>query len=137
MTASAGFGIALREWATWEKVSAVARLYAVGGVLAFPIAFTVARFLSLGRSAETAFAAALVSLAAITVVTTGLAFAFDYRSYYAEWHGSPGSLTWTLQLAFTTLGALYQFAVLGLRLLLPFGLAALVAAGVWFARLPR
>ena len=46
-------------------------------------------------------------------------------------------VTWTLQLVFTTLGALYQFAVLGLRLLLPFGLAALIAAGVWFARLPR
>ena len=73
----------------------------------------------------------------MTVSITGLIFAFDYRTYYSEWHADAGSIAWVFQLVFTTLAALYQFAVLGVRLLFPVGFVALFAVSLWFTRMPR
>jgi hypothetical protein len=137
MAGSAALGILVQDWETAEKVQSVAALYALGGALAFPVGLFIARLLSRGRSAEVAFAAAFLAFAAAAVSITGLIFAFDYRTYYVEWHADPGSITWMFQLFFTTLNALYQFAVLGVRLLFPVGFLALFAAGVWFSRMPR
>ncbi len=137
MAASAVVAILMQEWETSSKIRSVAVLFALGGALSFPAGLFAARLLSLGRSPEVAFAAAFLAFAAATVAITGLIFAFDYRTYYAEWHADPGSITWVFQLVFTTLAALYQFAVLGLRLLFPIGFVALFAVSIWFARMPR
>lgn len=137
MGASALFSIWMLEWETAEKIRAVVILFLLGGALAFPLGLFIARLFSLGRSAETAFAAAFLGLAVATTMVTGLLFAFAYRSYYAEWHGEFGSISWVFQFVFTTLAALYQFAVLGVRLLFPVGFVALFAASIWFARMPR
>ena len=137
MATSATVGILLLDWETSAKIETVAVLYGLGGALSFPVGLFAARLLALGRSAEVAFAAAFLSLATATVAITGLIFAFDYRTYYAEWHADTGSITWVFQLVFTTLAALYQFAVLGVRLLFPIGFVALFAASIWFARMPR
>lgn len=93
--------------------------------------------MSRGRGTEAAFAAAFVSLAATTVAVTALLYALQYRSYYAEWHAEAFTLTWAFQFVFTGLVALYQFAVLGIRLYFPVGLTALFAAALWFARSSR
>jgi hypothetical protein len=137
MAASAFAAILMQDWETTAKIRSVAVLYALGGALAFPVGLFVARLLALRRSAEVAFAAAFLAFAAATIAITGLLFAFDYRTYYAEWHADTGSITWVFQLVFTTLAALYQFAVLGVRLLFPVGFIALFAASIWFARMPR
>ncbi|GLS33154.1 hypothetical protein SAMN04488498_105297 [Mesorhizobium albiziae] len=137
MAASAFVAILMQEWETSAKIQSIAVLFALGGALSFPLALLAARFLSLGRSGEAAFAAAFFSFAAVTVSVTGLIFAFDYRTYYSEWHADAGSITWVFQLVFTTLAALYQFAVLGVRLLFPVGFIALFAVSLWFARMPR
>ena len=137
MAASAFVAILMQDWETSANIQSVAVLFALGGALSFPLALFIARFLSLGRSSEAALAAAFFSFVAVTVSITGLIFAFDYRTYYSEWHADAGSIAWVFQLVFTTLAALYQFAVLGVRLLFPVGFVALFAVSLWFTRMPR
>ncbi|MNY76595.1 hypothetical protein D3C86_2162310 [compost metagenome] len=60
-------------------------------------------------------------------------FALDYRAFYARWHADAGTRAWLYQFAFTSLVAFYQFLVLGIRLYLPVGGAALLAASLWLA----
>lgn len=137
MGASALSSLLFDQWATPAHVRNVVALFALGGVLAFPFGWTLARLLSRGRGAETAFAAAFASFSIMTVGLTALLYAIQYRSYYAEWHADPLTVTWAFQLVFTGLAAFYQFAVLGLQLYFPLGFAALFAAALWFARRSR
>ncbi|MCA1442396.1 hypothetical protein I6F07_19685 [Ensifer sp. IC4062] len=109
-------------------------LYAIGGLLSWPLSLFAARYAAHGRAVETRFAAFLLCLIAGTAGTTACLFAFDYRIFYAQWHAAAGTRTWLFQFLFTSLAALYQFLVLGVRLYLPLGLAALVVASLWFAR---
>jgi hypothetical protein len=134
MAVSAGTNLFLQGWESSAAVVAIMSLFAIGGALAFPTGLFVARFVSLGRPGSVVFAAGFVSLFAATVLVTGGLYAMQYRSYYAEWHGPPLSLRWLFQFAFTSAGALYQFAVLGIRLYFPVGFVALFAAALWFVR---
>lgn len=127
----------LYHWETPGRIRFVMLLYALGGALAFPVGLTLARLASRGRHWETALAAAFICLLGATLAFTGGLFALQYRSYYAEWHAPAFTLTWAFEFVFTILTALYQFVVLGVRLYFPFGLAALVAASIWFARRRR
>ena len=78
-----------------------------------------------------------MSLAVATVAVTAGFFALQYRDYYAEWHAEAFTRIWFLQFAHTLAAALYQFAVLGLRLFFPLGFVALLVASFWFARRAR
>lgn len=127
----------LYHWETPGRIRFIVLLYALGGALAFPVGLTLARLASRGRHWETALAAAFICLLGATLAFTGGLFALQYRSYYAEWHAPAFTLTWAFEFVFTILTALYQFVVLGVRLYFPFGLAALVAASIWFARRRR
>ena len=49
----------------------------------------------------------------------------DYRLFYARWHAPFGTRTWVYQFTFTSASAVYQFIVMGIRLYLPLGFAAL------------
>ena len=125
-------------WQAWEisrQVEVISMLFALGGFLAFPVALFLARLAASGKSAEARFAAAFVSLAVVTITATALIYALDYRQYYSEWHDHEFSRRFVFEFAFTVAAALYQFAVLGLRLFFPLGLVALIGAGLWFARL--
>nr|WP_195179790.1 hypothetical protein [Mesorhizobium sp. INR15] len=137
MGASALVNLWSDAWETPEKIRFVSLLYAAGGALGFPAGLYLARLVSLGRQWEVALAAAFVCLLAATLAFTGGLFALQYRSYYAEWHAPAFTPTWGFQLVFTTLTALYQFVVLGIRLYFPLGFAALAVASVWFARQQR
>ncbi|MDR7031927.1 hypothetical protein [Mesorhizobium sp. BE184] len=137
MGASALAHLITGEWETVERIRYLALLYAAGGAIAFPIALFAARLLSLGRRDEVAFAAAFVCLSLGTIATTSALFALQYRVYYAEWHAPAFSVIWIYQLVFTTLAALYQFAVLGLRFFFPVAFIALFLASAWFVRQPR
>ena len=134
MVASALLTVWLRGWQTPEKYQAIAVLFALGAGLGFPIALYAARLVSAGRSAEAAFAAMFLALSLSTLGITAFLFALDYRSYYARWHEEFGTITWAFQLVFTIAGAVVQFAVLGVRMFLPIGFAALFFASLWFAR---
>lgn len=125
------------RWATPAQIRVVAVLFVSGGAAAFPAALFAARLLVPGARAEPAFAAAFVSLAAATIGFTALFFALYYRSYYAQWHAEPLTRFWAIQFIHTSAVALYQFAVLGLRLYFPFGFAALFAAALVSQRFIR
>jgi hypothetical protein len=133
MGASAFLTLLLDHWETPVRVRTVVLLFALGGAIAFPVGWTLAKLLSNGRRSETAFAAAFVSLGVLTIGLTALLYALQYRTYCAEWHAPPFTITWAFQFVFTGLVALYQFAVLGLRLYFPGGFIALFAAALWFA----
>lgn len=137
MGGSAATGLAIDQWATVSRIREVALLFALGGAVAFLPAFMLSRLISMGRKPEAAFGAAFVLFAILTVAATAAAYALLYRSYYSQWHEQPFSLIWFVQLVFTMLAALYQFAVLGLRLYFPFGFLALVALSILMARRAR
>lgn len=128
----------IQHWETAGHQAGVTALFAVGGLLAFAPALFVARIVS-GRRTDAAgrFAAMFLSLALATIGITALLFGLEYRTYYAEWHAETFSYVWGLQLFFTMANALYQFAVIGMRLYVPIGLAALFLFSLWFARAAR
>jgi hypothetical protein len=135
--ASALINLDLTGWETPDKFAVVVALFAIGGAAAFPASYFVASFLSVGRGREAAFAAMFACLMAATVGLTACLFAFVYRLYYAQWHAPAFTYIWTLELVFTAAAAIYQFAVLGVRLYFPIGFMALFAASFWFARQSR
>ncbi|MBL8576093.1 MAG: hypothetical protein JNK47_02610 [Mesorhizobium sp.] len=137
MFASAAAVLAWDSWQTPYHIRTIATFFGIGGFAAFPIGLILASFLSHRRGPETAFAAAFVSLATASFVAIGGLFALEYRSYYAEWHAAAFTVVWFFQFVFTVAAALYQFAVLGLRLFFPVGFIALIATSLWFARQPR
>jgi hypothetical protein len=137
MAGNAAFGVWLRNWEAGSKILSVAGLFAAGGALGFPLGLFIARLAGTGKRPETAFAAALLGFSVATIGITAAIFALIYRSYYAAWHDDTFSVLWFFQFGFTTLGALGQFAVLGLRLYFPFGFVALLVLSLWFARKPR
>ena len=49
----------------------------------------------------------------------------------------PGSIVWAFQFVFTSISAVYQFLVIGLRLFLPLGLVCLVASSYHLAKRMR
>jgi hypothetical protein len=112
-------------------------LFVMGGAMAWPMALFSMRLIAAGRSLEVRVAAAFLTLSAGTVGITSALFAVLYRNFYAQWHGEPFTALWLLQLAFTSVTAIYQFAVIGLGLYFPFGLAALIAASWWQANAMR
>jgi hypothetical protein len=137
MAASAASGLWWRGWETADSIMRVAGIFALGGVLSFPLGLYAARLFGAGRGRERAFAAAFLGLAVMTIGVTALAFALLYRSYYSEWHADTFSRIWAFQLVFTTAAAVAQFAVLGIRLYFPLGFLALLVASFWFAARPR
>lgn len=79
----------------------------------------------------------IISLVSSTLIFTSLIFALQYRIFYAQWHEPAFSRIWFFQQLFTSLGAAYQFAVLGSRLYLPAGPLFLLAASYALLRRMR
>lgn len=105
-------------------------VYFVGGMLAWLVSLPLIRFCAVGRTTETRFAASFLFLTIGTTAATALIFALQYRLFYAQWHAPFGTRIWAFQFVFTSASAVYQFAVLGLRLYLPLGLLFLTGASV-------
>ncbi|MBS3647452.1 hypothetical protein KEU06_02285 [Pseudaminobacter sp. 19-2017] len=137
MAASAAFDVLIQGWQTPSQIIEVAILYAVGAAIAFPFAYALTRLVAGGRHLEARLAAALLCFTAVTIGTTALVYALDYRTYYAAWHAEALSIRWFFEFAFTILGALVQFVVSGVRLYFPIGFVGLLAVSCWFARHAR
>ena len=105
-----------------------------GAAIAWPLSLAGFRFLAFRRAREAAFAAAFLCLTLFTLGITAGLFAIIYRNFYAQWHGEPFTKLWLLQLVFTSAAAIYQFAVAGVRLYLPLGVAFLFGASWLLAR---
>ncbi len=124
----------LRNGLLTSHLPALITVYFLGGTLAWCFMLPLTRLLARGRALEARFAAFFLTLSLGTVAMTAFLFAMDYRWFYARWHAPFGTLVWTFQFAFTSASAVYQFAVLGLGLFLPFGLLCLAAASLYLAR---
>ncbi len=134
MTLSAQFALWLEIRLDTFHLLQLSILFFAGGLIAWPLALFCIRFCSLGRPAETWFAASILFLSVGTVAITAAIFALQYRIYYAQWHGDAFTKIWLIQLVFTTAAAVYQFAVMGLRLYLPLGAVILFATALLIAR---
>ncbi|MDL2405720.1 hypothetical protein PY650_08580 [Rhizobium calliandrae] len=135
--AMAGAGLLalyLRNGLLTSHMPALMTVYFLGGMLAFPLMLPLARLLARRRSPEARFAAFFLTLSLGTVAMTAFLFAMDYRWFYARWHAPFGTLVWAFQFVFTGASAVYQFAILGLGLFLPFGFIVLVAVSLYLAR---
>jgi hypothetical protein len=137
MAISAWVGFALLQNIPVTHDDELMLLYFSGGALAWFFVLPLIRFLSHARPAETRFATALLLLGAGTIAMTAFLFAMQYRLFYAQWHAPFGSRIWVFQFVFTSAGAVYQFAVLGIRPLLPVGGAVLVLMSLLLARRSR
>ena len=135
LTGSAFLG--LKHWATPAHTAAVLLPYAAGAMMAFPVAMFLAEAIAREKRPTQRFAAAFLSLATATIGLTAALLAMDYRAYYAHSHEEAFSRLWVLQIIGTALSALYQFAVIGLRLYFPLGFIGLFAASAWFAARAR
>ena len=135
--ACAVFGLLGEGWRSADHIRDVAVLYFFGGLVAFPLALWAARLFPRRRAAEADFAVFFLTLAVATIAVTASLFGLQYRLYYAEWHAEPLSKIWLIQFVHTVAGAVFQFAVLGIRLYFPLGFAALFVAALWFQRLTR
>ena len=133
MAASAATDLMAQGWATWSRIGFIALLFAAAGALSFAPAVTCARALSTSRRYEARVALNMLLLAGGTIAAAALLYALQYRFYYAEAHAPAFSIIWVYELVFTALAALYQFAVLGMRLFVPVGFAALLVAAFWLA----
>ncbi|MGE0501867.1 MAG: hypothetical protein AB7O76_13055 [Rhizobiaceae bacterium] len=129
--ASAYLGLWMRDWQA--GYFSVVLIFALGGTLAFAPAYASSHLIAARSPRERRFAAAFVLLAVLTIGLTAALFAVEYRIYYAQWHADFPSMVWGFQLFFTSAAAVYQFAVLGLRLYFPFGFLALFIAAAWIA----
>lgn len=137
MSLSAAFMLHLENRLSLPADLKLLVLFFIGGFTGWVLALPFARFSGLGRRAETRFSACLFWLSVGTIGVTVVLFAFQYRAFYAQWHAPFLSRTWMYQFVFTTASAFYQFAVLGLRLYLPFGFLFLLTASAILARRMR
>ncbi|MBX3529820.1 MAG: hypothetical protein KF849_04385 [Rhizobiaceae bacterium] len=122
------------ETSQWQTILAV---FALGGLLAFPSGLFAARLLAPGASVGPRFAASFLCMGLASVLGVAFVFSMQYRVYYAQWHEPFPTIPWFFQLAFTGAGAVYQFAVLGVRMLFPVAFVALFAFSLWHARALR
>lgn len=137
MTASVLAALYLRNGLLTSHITALALVYFFGSALSWLVMVPLAERFARSRLVSARFAAFFLALSLGTVAMTAFLFAMDYRWFYSRWHAPFGSLIWIFQFLFTGASAVYQFAVLGLSLFLPFGLLFLIAASVYLARARR
>ncbi|WP_420409651.1 hypothetical protein [Hoeflea sp.] len=134
MALSAQASLWLSYGAITSHYWSVTSVFFAGAALAWPLSLSTHRFLAFGRRRQASFAAAFLCLTIFSIAITAVLFAVIYRNFYAQWHGDPFTKLWLVQLVFTSASALYQFAVVGLRMYLPLGAILLFAAAFLLSR---
>jgi hypothetical protein len=137
LAASAALWLWLGERIGTSHTQAIVAIFAMGGLIAFPAGLFAARLLAPAGAVGRRFAAAFLSLGVASVLGVAFVFSMQYRTYYAQWHEPFPSIPWFFQLAFTGAGSVYQFGVLGTRMLFPVAFVALFAFSLWHARRAR
>lgn len=132
--ASAGLGLYSRNRFETDHAADIAILFFCGGLLGWPLAMVALRFLPASAGLPLRFAASCLAIAFFTIAVAAALFAFQYRIFYAQWHAPALSRIWFFQQLFTSLGAIYQFCILGLRLYFPFAAVPLALAGTILCR---
>lgn len=123
--------------ATGSHDLSLTAIYAGGGLLGWLIAIPLIHLVAHGRRPSVVLAGWMLLLGLVTIGATAGLYALQYRYFYAHWHAPFATRIWGYQLFYTTAVALYQFAVLGVRHLLPAGFAMLIGLSVVIARRSR
>jgi hypothetical protein len=126
-------GLYLRNgWLIFSR-DAIVLLYFYGAAAGFGPGLTLATFaVGKARAPWRLLIGTVILFLSIHTATAAI-FALQYRVFYAHWHADFPSITWGFQLAFTSVGALYQFTVDSLYLYIPLGPVLFAGLGVWFA----
>ena len=102
--------------------------------IAFPLAMVTLHILDRHKRFETQLAGCFLFLTIATIGITAVAYSLNYWSFFHQWHGALFSRLWAWQFFYTNLGALYQFAVIGLRLFMPLGIIFLCLMSYFIAQ---
>lgn len=132
--ATAALGLYLRNRLETDHATDIIVLFFCGGLLGWPLAMVALRFLPASAGLPLRFAASCLAIAFFTLAVAATLFALQYRIFYAQWHAPALSRIWFFQQFFTSLGAIYQFCVLGLGLYFPFAAVPLALAGAILCR---
>jgi hypothetical protein len=132
--AAAALGLYLRNRLETDHAADIGILFFCGGLLGWPLAMVALRFLPASTSLTLRFAASCLAIAFFTLAVATIFFAFQYRIFYAQWHAPAFSRIWFFQQIFTSLGAIYQFCILGLGLYFPYAAVPLALAGAIVCR---
>lgn len=124
----------LSGWQSFSSIANLAMLIFVGSFIGGALGWLCTIWVAARLVAPKRFAAAMVLVLLGTVGITAGLFALQYRLYYSQWHMPAFTIGWFFQFAFTSLSAVYLFAVQGLRLLLPFSPLGLFIAATAFVR---
>lgn len=103
-------------------------------IIGYLLAMLAVKIFVRRRSFETRFAGYFFFLIFMTIGCNVLFYSLDYWYFYTQWHAPFPTKTWVYQFIYTNAGALYQFAVLGLKLYLPLGLLFLTIASYFKAK---
>ncbi|NWJ26457.1 hypothetical protein [Rhizobium sp. RM] len=133
-SATASLGLYLQNRLETDNFLTIAVLFFVGGLLGWLVA--AAAFCVVPSASPNAirFGTAFILVAISTCLATALIFALQYRVFYAQWHAPVFSRIWFFQQLFTSLGAIYQFSVIGLRLYFPYALLPILLASAILCR---
>ncbi len=129
--------LSIHGWQDAHSMLQVSVLFLAGTFLGGTIGWFMSILLGAHRIAAKRFAVAMVIIPIATIGLTAGLFILQYRLYFSQWHMSAFTIGWLYQLAFTSISALYLFAVQGLRTMLPLApLVSLLAAFVFVKRAP-
>lgn len=133
MAASTCLGIGRVNGGINGHLVAIVLLFLAGGALAFPLAQFAARLSVSASGLAVRLVVAIIILAIATIATTAMLFALDNARFYVGWTDLLSGPFGLFEILITILVSLAGFAVLGVRLLIPYGLLALLAGGLWLA----
>lgn len=131
MAASAWIG--LSHWMDGRQTLAIAATFAVGAGLSFPMALLVTWLLSRKGRWHRRFITAFFALGLCTSLATAVLFALQHHASDVARHEDVLAHALGMPALYNVAGAAYLFAVIGLRLYWPLGVAGLAGASLWFA----
>jgi hypothetical protein len=137
MAASAATGMVGDGWHDARRVAVVASIFAVGGLIALPVAAWLFARMSGARSLEGRLALALLCVGSATAAATAGVYAIVNLVINVEWTGIGLTRAFAMELVITVLSAFAQFAITGAALFFPGGFLCLLIAAAWFARMAR
>ena len=106
----------------------------MGAAIAFAAALVATLRLAAGATPPVKVTLVVVLTLIGGSAMTGAVLMLEYRIYYSQWHAPPLTRVWIWQQAFTAAGALYQYAVMGLRYYSIGALAVLLGMSWWVVR---
>ena len=127
----AALQVSLLGWHDVPQVAGLASLYGTAGLVGTAAGSWAAAWLCADGSGRAVAAWALL-VGVGTMALGGAAFAFLYRLGFAQWHEPAFTVAWAFQNAATAAGAVYFWAVLGTRIVLPLALVPLAAGALAF-----